>query len=100
MVGTLQLEMCFSEKDLGMLMNTELNVSQHCVLAARMSTSAQGCSRMSVASRLREVIPPPTPAPYSTSEASALGSPVQEKDGAARGSSMNGYKDKNLSVKT
>lgn len=58
MVGTPQLEMYFSEKGVGMLMNTELNVTWHCVLAVRMAGGALGCSRTSVTSRLSEMILP------------------------------------------
>ncbi|KAK4831463.1 LOW QUALITY PROTEIN: hypothetical protein QYF61_017711, partial [Mycteria americana] len=54
----LKLESSLAEKDLGVLVNTWLNMSQQCVLAAKKANSILSCMRKSVASRLREVILP------------------------------------------
>ncbi|GAB0179219.1 mitochondrial enolase superfamily member 1 [Grus japonensis] len=60
MLGVDQLESSLAEKDLGVLVDTKLNVSQQCALAAKRSDGVLGCFRDSVASRSREVILPST----------------------------------------
>ncbi|KAK4811119.1 hypothetical protein QYF61_019750 [Mycteria americana] len=48
----------FSEKDLGVLVDTKLNMSQQCAIAAKKAKGILGCIRQSIASRLREMILP------------------------------------------
>ncbi|GAB0186147.1 cAMP-dependent protein kinase inhibitor alpha [Grus japonensis] len=46
------------EKDLGVLIDEKLNMSQQCVLTAQKASLILGCIEISVTSRLREVIFP------------------------------------------
>ncbi|PKU46966.1 hypothetical protein llap_2744 [Limosa lapponica baueri] len=56
-LGAILLESSYADKDLWVLVDTMLNMSQQCALAAKVN-SILGCIRLSVASRLREVIHP------------------------------------------
>ena len=58
MSGPIQLEHSLAKKDLGVLEDNKMNVSQQCVLVAKKANSILGCIRSSVASRSREVIFP------------------------------------------
>ncbi|KAK4829269.1 LOW QUALITY PROTEIN: hypothetical protein QYF61_002661 [Mycteria americana] len=52
------LESCQAEKDLGVLVNRQLNMSQQCAQVAQKTNSILDCIKNSVVSRTREVIVP------------------------------------------
>lgn len=58
MLGGVQLESSFAQKDLGVLAGTNLNVSQHRALLAKKGNGTMGSIRKSTGSTSREVILP------------------------------------------
>ncbi|PKU46282.1 hypothetical protein llap_3423 [Limosa lapponica baueri] len=57
-LGADLLESSSVEKDLGVLVDNRMTMSQQCALVAKKANDIMGCIKKSVASRLREVILP------------------------------------------
>jgi len=57
-LGVDLLESSSAERNLGVLVDDRLTMSQQCALAAKKANGILGCTRRSVASRTREVLLP------------------------------------------
>ena len=94
--GSDLMERSSAERDLGVLMDNRLAMSQQCALVAKKASGILGCIKKSVDSRSREVIPPPLLCPGQASPrvlclVLVLGSLVQKRQGSPGKSPAQGH---------
>ncbi|GAB0183875.1 hypothetical protein GRJ2_000852800 [Grus japonensis] len=86
-----------AEKDLGVLVDNKVSMSQQCALVAKKTNGILGCIKKSVASRSTEgAYPRPLLCPGEATSGiwcPVLGTPVQERQGTTGESPAEGYKD-------
>ncbi|GAB0183870.1 mitochondrial enolase superfamily member 1 [Grus japonensis] len=86
-----------AEKDLGVLVDNKVSMSQQCALVAKKTNGILGCIKKSVASRSTEgAYPRPLLCPGEATSGilcPVFGTPVQERQGTTGESPAEGYKD-------
>ncbi|GAB0186373.1 hypothetical protein GRJ2_001102600 [Grus japonensis] len=95
-LGGEQTESSSEEKDLGVLIDDKLNMTQQCALAVQKANRVLGCIKRSVTSASREVILPLCSAlvrPHLEYCIQLWEAPLQERHGAVGVSPEEGHKD-------